>query len=76
MVVRALLVALIAYFLALPLRDIVQYPGRLSVLPNLETDAAAYDGFAQAFAQSGQLLGLAVEASTGLDGAARRCLRG
>jgi 4-amino-4-deoxy-L-arabinose transferase-like glycosyltransferase len=32
--------------LSLPLRDLLGYPDRLSVLPNLETDAAAYDAFA------------------------------
>jgi 4-amino-4-deoxy-L-arabinose transferase-like glycosyltransferase len=47
-----------AWFLALPLRDLLAYPERLSVLPNLETDAAAYDAFAQAFAHSGRIADL------------------
>jgi 4-amino-4-deoxy-L-arabinose transferase-like glycosyltransferase len=44
----------LAWFLALPLSDVLAYPERLSVLPNLETDAAAYDAFAQEFSQTWQ----------------------
>jgi 4-amino-4-deoxy-L-arabinose transferase-like glycosyltransferase len=44
--------AILCWFLFLPLRDIVTFPERLSVLPNLETDAAAYDAFAWALAQT------------------------
>jgi 4-amino-4-deoxy-L-arabinose transferase-like glycosyltransferase len=40
----------LAWFLLLPLRDVFAYPDRISVLPNLETDAAAYDAFARDFA--------------------------
>jgi 4-amino-4-deoxy-L-arabinose transferase-like glycosyltransferase len=46
------------WFLLLPLRDVLAYPGRLAVLPNLETDAAAYDAFARDFASSWQLSAL------------------
>ena len=45
----------IAWFLFLPLRDILTFPDRISVLPNLETDAAAYDAFAREFARTWQL---------------------
>jgi 4-amino-4-deoxy-L-arabinose transferase-like glycosyltransferase len=55
----AALVGLLGWFLLLPLADIVRYPERLSVLPNLETDAAAYDAFARTLAETGDLSALA-----------------
>jgi 4-amino-4-deoxy-L-arabinose transferase-like glycosyltransferase len=50
--VAAVLLAAIAWALWLPLHDVLTYPDRVSVLPNLETDAAAYDAFAQQLAAS------------------------
>jgi hypothetical protein len=41
-VIRAALIALIGWGASLPLRDVLAYPDRISVLPNLQTDAAAY----------------------------------
>jgi 4-amino-4-deoxy-L-arabinose transferase-like glycosyltransferase len=49
------LVAVIGWFLYLPLHDILTFPRRISVLSNLETDAAAYDAFARDFAQTWQI---------------------
>lgn len=46
------------WLLRLPFDDVLQFPQRLSVLPNLEADAAAYDAFARAFADSWQLSAL------------------
>lgn len=43
---RAALLLLITWSLWLPLRDILAYPDRVSVLPNLQTDAAAYHAIA------------------------------
>jgi 4-amino-4-deoxy-L-arabinose transferase-like glycosyltransferase len=53
-----LFTALLAWFLSLPLQDVFTFPDRLSVLPNLEADAAAYDAFARDFAATGQLSAL------------------
>ena len=39
---RAALVALIGWGASLPIRDVLAYPDRISVLPNLQTDAPAY----------------------------------
>jgi 4-amino-4-deoxy-L-arabinose transferase-like glycosyltransferase len=52
------LAALLGWFLWLPLADIVRFPDRLSVLPNLETDAAAYDAFAWQLVETQQLSAL------------------
>ena len=52
---RIALAVAIAWFLFLPLRDVLTFPDRISVLPNLETDAAAYDAFAREFARTWQL---------------------
>jgi len=40
---RVLLVGLILWGLHLPLHDLLTYPDRISVLPNLQADADAYD---------------------------------
>jgi 4-amino-4-deoxy-L-arabinose transferase-like glycosyltransferase len=50
---RTAILVVICWFLSLPLDDILTYPTRLSVLPNLETDAAAYDAFARDLASTG-----------------------
>jgi 4-amino-4-deoxy-L-arabinose transferase-like glycosyltransferase len=42
----------VGWFLMLPLHDVLAFPTRVAVLPNLEADAAAYDAFAQSFAAS------------------------
>lgn len=55
---RALLLALIAFFLVLPLRDILAYPDRVSVLPNLQTDAAAYYMLGHGLSESWSIAGL------------------
>lgn len=55
---RAAVVALLGWFLLLPLTDILRYPDRVSVLPNLETDAAAYDQSARDLARTGALTSL------------------
>jgi 4-amino-4-deoxy-L-arabinose transferase-like glycosyltransferase len=47
---RAALAAAIAWFLWLPLGDVLAYPTRISVLSNLEVDAAAYDAIGRAVA--------------------------
>ncbi len=52
------LLALVVWFAALPLRDVLAYPDRVSVLPNLQTDAAAYDAFARDLAASWQVSAL------------------
>jgi 4-amino-4-deoxy-L-arabinose transferase-like glycosyltransferase len=49
---------LIGWFLLLPLNDILDFPDRISVLPNLQTDAAAYDAFARDFARTWQTASL------------------
>jgi 4-amino-4-deoxy-L-arabinose transferase-like glycosyltransferase len=41
-VVRAIVLLAIAYGLTLPLYDLLAYPDRVSVLPNLQADAEAY----------------------------------
>jgi hypothetical protein len=46
------------WFVLLPLRDVLVYPDRIAVLPNLETDAAAYDAFGRDLAGSWQLSAL------------------
>ncbi len=43
---RLVLAGLMAWFLLLPFRDILSFPDRISVLPNLQTDAAAYHAIA------------------------------
>lgn len=48
----------LGWFLLLPLRDILAFPDRVAVLPNLETDAAAYDAFARDFAASWEIAAL------------------
>lgn len=50
---RLAAIALIGVGLWLPLDDIFRYPDRLSVLPNLQTDAAAYHQLAVELAESG-----------------------
>jgi 4-amino-4-deoxy-L-arabinose transferase-like glycosyltransferase len=50
-----LVIGAAAWFLILPLRDVLSFPARVSVLPNLEADAAAYDAFAWDFARNGRL---------------------
>jgi hypothetical protein len=52
------LLVTVAWFLSLPLRDVFAYPQRISVLPNLETDATAYDAFARELAQTWHLASL------------------
>jgi 4-amino-4-deoxy-L-arabinose transferase-like glycosyltransferase len=52
------IVGCVAWFLVLPLRDVLTFPTRISVFPNLETDAAAYDAFARDFAATGDLAAL------------------
>ena len=49
---RVAALAALCWFLFLPLRDILAFPERISVLPNLETDAAAYDASAREFART------------------------
>jgi 4-amino-4-deoxy-L-arabinose transferase-like glycosyltransferase len=46
LLVRLAAVALLLWFVALPLRDVLAYPDRLSVLPNLQTDAETYHAIA------------------------------
>jgi 4-amino-4-deoxy-L-arabinose transferase-like glycosyltransferase len=48
---RALLLLAIGYGLTLPLRDVLAYPDRISVLPNLQTDAEAYYNIGRAIAE-------------------------
>jgi hypothetical protein len=48
----------IAWALWLPLADVLRFPDRISVLPNLEADAAAYDAFARDLAGSWRLAAL------------------
>jgi hypothetical protein len=55
---RALVGGIVVWGLWLPLSDVLRYPDRLSVVPNLETDAAAYYAFARDFASSWQLSAL------------------
>jgi 4-amino-4-deoxy-L-arabinose transferase-like glycosyltransferase len=57
-IARSVLAAGIAWALWLPLADVLSYPDRVSVLPNLETDAAAYDGFAQELSTTWRLSAL------------------
>lgn len=45
----------IAWCLSLPLSDILRYPDRVSVLPNLQTDAGAYDAIARDLARTRSL---------------------
>ena len=44
-----------AWGLSLPLRDVLAYPDRISVLPNLQTDAPAYHAIAVSLATTGSL---------------------
>lgn len=55
LVTRAMLVMLIGWCLWLSLADIFQYPDRVSVLPNLQADAAAYDAIARDLARTWSL---------------------
>jgi hypothetical protein len=55
LIVRGALVAFIAWSLWLPLGDIFRYPDRLSVLPNLQTDASSYHAIASDLAASASL---------------------
>jgi 4-amino-4-deoxy-L-arabinose transferase-like glycosyltransferase len=50
-----MLIGIIGAFLWLPLADVLSFPNRVAVLPNLEADAAAYDAFAWDFARSWQI---------------------
>jgi 4-amino-4-deoxy-L-arabinose transferase-like glycosyltransferase len=47
-----MLIGILGWFLWLPLADVLSFPTRVAVLPNLEADAAAYDAFAWDFARS------------------------
>jgi len=49
-IVRLLLVGVILWGLHLPLHDLLKYPDRISVLPNLQADADAYDSAARRLA--------------------------
>ncbi|MGQ0732526.1 MAG: ArnT family glycosyltransferase [Acidobacteriota bacterium] len=49
---RVPLVALIAWSVTLPLRDVLAYPDRVAVLPNLQTDAEAYHAIALELART------------------------
>jgi dolichyl-phosphate-mannose-protein mannosyltransferase len=51
----AALIALIGWGASLPLRDVLAYPDRISVLPNLQTDAAAYHAIGLNLATTGSL---------------------
>lgn len=51
----AVLLGVIAWCLSLPLQDIFAYPDRVSVLPNLQTDAQAYHDLARQLAETGSL---------------------
>jgi 4-amino-4-deoxy-L-arabinose transferase-like glycosyltransferase len=52
---RVALLLAIAYGLSLPLRDVLAYPNRVSVLPNLQTDAEAYYTLGRAIAEQRSL---------------------
>lgn len=50
--------ALVVWGLSLPLADVLRYPDRVSVLPNLQTDAEAYHALAVDLAESQSLAAL------------------
>jgi len=52
---RAILLLAIGYGVSLPLRDVIAYPDRVSVLPNLQTDAEAYYNIGRAIAEQRSL---------------------
>ena len=52
---RWLVAGIVGWFLWLPLADVLAFPTRVAVLPNLEADAAAYDAFAWDLARTGRL---------------------
>ena len=52
---RVIALLAIAWGLSLPLRDVLAYPDRISVLPNLQTDAPAYHAIAVSLATTGSL---------------------
>lgn len=54
-VVRGALLLFIAWSLWLPLADVLAYPDRLSVLPNLQTDASTYHAIGTALAETRSL---------------------
>jgi 4-amino-4-deoxy-L-arabinose transferase-like glycosyltransferase len=52
---QVIVIAGIAWGLWLPLHDVLTYPDRISVLPNLQTDAPAYHAIGLALATTGEL---------------------
>ena len=55
LLLRAALVGVLAWFLWLPLADLLRYPDRVSVLGNLQADAAAYHDTARELAAARRL---------------------
>ena len=54
-VARVIVMVGVAWGLWLPLHDLLAYPDRISVLPNLQTDAPAYHAIGLALATTGEL---------------------
>jgi hypothetical protein len=71
---RLVLVGLILWGLHLPLHDLLTYPDRISVLPNLQADADTYDRAARRFAATWSSDELPVRHSAGVDRGARASL--
>lgn len=57
---RTIATGAIAWGLWLPLHDVLAYPDRISVLPNLQTDAATYHAIAADLANSGSVSALPI----------------